>query len=370
MSFPVKYFQGKLNNKNVYDFIKQLDFNLKQKDRVELVKKILYTDKDKYIDEYFQIYFDEKYNYKPLSDEYLSADNNVCNVLESMANYILFSSDAEKIKKTQYNFYTTEKLKRKFGKDLSVEELLERSYKEVSDSDIINMIVDKKKNYKCLIKQVISKKDIDELKPVRQYEDYKADLIFKKNELKLSGSNKKLQKKITITLEELKYDQLLCKDMLRKTIYFKAPLKDSTDIDYEQFDFSNSDHIKQLLLVGNNNVITDLGCLVNDLNNLIDNSDFAMLDLKIIKMYRSGVKLKEIAEKFSVTQQNISKFIRTVCNVISDTYDESYIDYFYREVAKGKYKKCSKCKEVKLVRMFYKNSDRLDGLRSNCKKCH
>jgi hypothetical protein len=33
-------------------------------------------------------------------------------------------------------------------------------------------------------------------------------------------------------------------------------------------------------------------------------------------------------------------------------------------------KKCSKCKEIKDISMFYKNKQKKDNLQSNCKKCH
>ena len=57
--------------------------------------------------------------------------------------------------------------------------------------------------------------------------------------------------------------------------------------------------------------------------------------------------------------------------MLSEQAKEDYLMWHYTYVEKGKWKKCSRCGEVKLAnnRFFSKNNTSKDGFYSICKKC-
>lgn len=73
--YPVKSFRGAINGKVLYDFLKKLNYDLGQADRIKLVQELLYPDGK--LEDYFQTYFDEKFNVIPKLTDHLSFDNTV-----------------------------------------------------------------------------------------------------------------------------------------------------------------------------------------------------------------------------------------------------------------------------------------------------
>ena len=57
--------------------------------------------------------------------------------------------------------------------------------------------------------------------------------------------------------------------------------------------------------------------------------------------------------------------------MIAKETEARYLDYYYLNVAKGKYKKCSRCGEIKLAhpKFFSINKASKDGYYSICKEC-
>ena len=57
--------------------------------------------------------------------------------------------------------------------------------------------------------------------------------------------------------------------------------------------------------------------------------------------------------------------------IIASQAEDDYLDWYYLNVEKGKYKKCSRCGEIKLAhsKYFSKNSTSKDGFYSICKCC-
>lgn len=57
--------------------------------------------------------------------------------------------------------------------------------------------------------------------------------------------------------------------------------------------------------------------------------------------------------------------------LISSAAEDEFLNWYYLEIKKGKYKKCSRCGEVKLAhnKYFSKNSTSRDGFYSICKEC-
>lgn len=386
MAFPIKNFSGKINNKNTTSFLKNLDIGLCQKDRINLINDLLYTQHENngdYLDSFYETYFDKKYKFNPSQDDYLSTENNVCKSLEKMANYILFSPDAEKTQKIKYSILKPNDLFKKYKcvkpKMLYISDLIEEEYNTGNYVDIIIFLLSKK-NYKKQISQNIYSEDL-KIPTIKQYQDYK-DIILKKlkilkdlhKENKSKDSYKDVNFKNRIKLcsisSSIKSDQIDCKDMLKGTIYFKRISPESCCIDYDEFDFLNFNHVKELLSC-NSNLTTDLGCLVYDLKNIISKLNLDNFEKEIIMLLNNDISQEEISERLNITNRKVKQIISKICNKVIKQYFKDLEDWYYLNISKGKYKKCSKCGEIKIATKsnFSPDNSKKDNYKSICKKC-
>jgi hypothetical protein len=57
--------------------------------------------------------------------------------------------------------------------------------------------------------------------------------------------------------------------------------------------------------------------------------------------------------------------------LIASQAEDDYLDWYFLEIEKGKYKKCSRCGQIKLAhnKYFSKNKTSRDGFYSICKSC-
>ena len=62
---------------------------------------------------------------------------------------------------------------------------------------------------------------------------------------------------------------------------------------------------------------------------------------------------------------------KKIPKLIASAAEDEYLDWYYQEVERGKYKRCSRCGEIKLAhnKYFSKNKTSKDGFYSICKKC-
>ena len=94
----------------------------------------------------------------------------------------------------------------------------------------------------------------------------------------------------------------------------------------------------------------------------------------IVKSYKL-VKVKSKSyEKFNVKHslEYISSLWRKkIPKLIAETAEDDLLNWYFLNIKKGKYKKCSRCKEIKLAhnKYFSKNKTSKDGFYSICKKC-
>lgn len=423
---------GKMTESNkkvgIYDFTSQLDYSLKTADeRVDLLNSVLYNDKG-YQVEFFEKLFDQdarikqeaiqskqnkgkkdksrRINLYPTSKQPQSHDIRECQHLEIMANYLLLAPDQPRDKQQEYNFYDKDEFEMLIRKEKSYHEIIDKINNKSEDGDLCvdDILTDIETDNPDIHKGYFSKKRIKKL----QYIDSKSKMAYLKrlgDNYKFDGAqritkkdlkdkdlayiipyqeqidkNRKILKRrcsrarrryCIKSIQILKYHQILYKDSKKGTIYFKDPLKDSTKTDYDQVDFFNKSHVLALVNMPKRQVSdnSDLSIVLHDLEVLMKNIKIREEDIEVVKLYRNGLSQEEIAIELRVSQQNVSQIVNRLADSVIQEYERVYEDWYYLDRAKGRYKKCSKCGEIKLHNKFGKDNRNSDGFQSFCKKC-
>lgn len=127
------------------------------------------------------------------------------------------------------------------------------------------------------------------------------------------------------------------------------------------------------------NFDSDMWYILLYFEELIKNTDFSNEEKFVLNGILKDYTRKEIAEDFekffgkTISMYSISNMInKTIPNKILNTYLNSVDEWLYTYKIKGKFKKCARCNEIKLIsnnRYFGKDSRNRDGFKSICKKC-
>lgn len=312
--------------------------------------------------------------------------------LEELARYITEPTSKEE-KKQKYLLTSNRKVT--IDKhETSYEGLVSKF--ENGEDGIYNLITEDK-NVIFTPKISITQQDIETIPGLKELVD-----AIKKVELQLKTTAKN-KKALLKQLIEMRKDQYVLKAAYQKPITFMKAVNnfhtvkieekilfDENEIPYvtnDSISLLNPEHISVLLCNYDKlkadtygRLQSDAYYLMIDLENLIDETLkekqpilFDIIVLKIDKKTNEEIK-KEINSKYntSYSAEYISSLWRKkIPNILATQAQNEYLKWYYTSVKKGVWKKCSKCKTIKLAhnRFFSKNGTSKDGYYSICKEC-
>ena len=393
---------GEIKGKNIWSFVLELDWTLKKtEDRIKLVEKILgkyEIDGVAFYHEYFEEVFNQDNPHSKVklllgANSVRYDESNISKALEIIESYILCTDEEKELRnkdKIKYKIYNSKELFDRFKQEERLIYKLssvnsDRSnnydkgdYRKDRENENVFEIFQLPKGYKKAKDILIKKSDIEKYPILKDYQnsiDYlknKLEELSKidENEFENEESLKEFRQyknMIRRNLKSLKIDMLDIKKMILKPIDWKSPLKDSGSVDYDELDMFDKNTVKELLRVHKQlDLQDDLSCILVDLDNLIEKIDFTYEQVKLLEGWRNGVNLDIIGKELNVNKGALEKRLDTIINMIIKQYEEDYENWYYLNIRKGQYKRCSRCGEVKLISCFSKNGNRLRG---NCKRC-
>lgn len=345
---------------------RKLDYTLQTpQERNELVKKII-----------------EETPSEQLTNKYL----------EILSDYIIFAMDKEERK--QRKILTDNRMVTVNKRETSFQGLAGQL--ENGEDGIYNMIANDK-NIIFTPKISITQKDLNEIPALR---DLRAAIeVVEKQEKAAKGKRKFLLKKQLI---EMRQDQYVIKNAYRQPMYFMNAIKSfSKTLLDEKITITEKGEVKSNGLVSlfDSKHISALLCnysrlkeeawgkfwadsyyLMEDLDNLVEltlKDEYPLYyDLLIYKIDgKQNIEIQKLLEeKHNITYsvEYLSSLWRNkIPKLLAEKAQEEYLIWYYTTKEKGKWKKCSRCGQIKLAhnRFFSKNKTSKDGFYSICKCC-
>ena len=379
-------FYGKIDNKGIYDY--QIDkdkYKLETiEERIEYIKELLNLQYINGVELNGDLFWDEIFeqknekrshiNLSPNANEDLATDSNICKLLESLGTYIL-QPDSEYRKKNKLKIYNNEE---EFQRALKKEKSHIHKYCEQINEDDPMIILKPVQNIKLVPKRTINKEYINEHEELQCYQD----LINHLNEIQ---KNKELQNNINKKLNQnknegwFKYKCDYMKSALKSDMEYvqnsynplfipKKLLKDNGSVTWDCLDVLDTTHVKPLLQLYREkeeyDFTSDIDCILYDLGQVLKKVKFTKKQNEVLNLWMA---VKNIAKELNKPTGKVCNFLDRIVNKIVETYEEQLETWYYLNVCKGEYKRCSKCGEVKLVSKFNKNGK--GGIRSICKIC-
>lgn len=344
----------------------RLDYSIQSpEERVELVKKII-----------------EKTPSEKLNNKYL----------EVLADYIIFAMTKKERK--QKKITTENRMVTVNKRETSFEGLISKF--QNGEDGIYNMIINDK-NVLLTPKYEITQNDIDTMPELRKLREAIAQV--EEQQKKATGRKKFLLKKQII---EMRQDQYIIKSSYKPTIYslnliksfHTVDLSDIIDIN-EKGDIVNKGlislfnptHVSILLCnyskIKQNcwdNFNSDIFYMMKDLEDIIDGAlkEKYPLYYDIVIYKIDGKQNIDIQQRLYSTYKTThsieyisSLWRKKIPKLIADYEEKQYLEWYYTFQRKGKWKRCSRCGQIKLAhsKFFSKNNTSKDGFYSICKEC-
>ena len=266
---------------------------------------------------------------------------------------------------------------------------------ENGEDGIYNLITDNK-NQIFQPKVTITKKDLDEIQPLRQLRE--AINVW---EAKLKVTEGKDAFVIKKALIEMRKDQYVIKNAYRRPIVpnkltrstHVIMLPDET-LSFDEEGYPIPKGVSLLNPVVCSAILCNYSRLKEDSYDRFEGdlyylmlafdeiADKALKEFplyeKIVECKVDGLQNTQIQEilqmEFGIKHslEYISSLWRKkIPKLIASQAEDEYLYWYYLNIEKGKYKKCSRCGQVKLAhnKYFSKNKTSRDGFYSICKKC-
>ena len=299
----------------------------------------------------------------------------------------------EKQEKKERKILTENRMMTVNKRETSFEGLV--SQLENGEDGIYNLISENK-NQIFQPKVTITKKDLEEIEPLRQLRE-----AINLWEAKLKVTEGKDAFTIKKALIEMRKDQYLIKNAYRRPIVFNKLTRSRNFIKLEdktcRFDadgypipegvslldpavcsaiLCNYSRLKQDSF---DQFEGDLYYLMEAFDKIADVAlkDYPLYE-KIVECKIDGlqnIQIQEILQmEFGIKHslEYISSLWRKkIPKLIASAAEDQYLDWYYLNEEKGKYKRCSRCGQIKLAhnKYFSKNKTSKDGFYSICKKC-
>lgn len=350
----MKYFNGEIANKKLSDFNQYDNKLVKYQDRLNHVNNTINEDGE-YAHEFFAEYFSNYYNATPSQDGYLAEDDAVCKLIEGMGTYLINAQDITSYRKVEYRFWRDEMDFRRFKESENINESA-INVGEDSNVEVIDMFVDKKndKNQKIVKDISVNSKDVKDVPEIKQLQlavDFlksnagiksvrehaetllNAPNLSDKEMGRLRYIAKNTERYIDSYVKMLREDQVLIKKAIKRPIEFKAVLKDEgAPNKLEDFDFMEKKDVEALLpFLSSDDLMTDLGTLAYDLNNLIDETKLSNRESEIVNYLRRGYSTSEVQDVLGIRKQNMKTYIGRIAEKVVKTYEKQVFEYRERE---------------------------------------
>ena len=311
--------------------------------------------------------------------------------LEILADYLILCM--EKQEKKEKKILTDNRLTTVNKRETSFEGLV--SQLENGEDGIYNLITNNK-NIIFQPKITITKKDLEEIPPLKQLRE--AIDIW---DAKLKVTEGKDAFTIKKALIEMRKDQYLIKNSYRQPIIPNKLTRSKYVLkmdDYTSTFDENGYPIPEGISLLNPEICSAILCnysklkqdswgqfegdtwyLIYDFENICDKAlENYPIYMKIVECKIDGLQNADIQqillEDFGVKHslEYISSLWRNkIPKIIASAAEDDYLYWYYQNVEKGKYKRCSRCGQVKLAhnKYFSKNKTSKDGFYSICKNC-